>query len=308
MGLIGAIFGMLGVWWGVWARNNPKASRLVCRVSESALIQGVGDDARELVVSLDGFVMPDPYLVKIEIFNAGPEDLGPSAFAGGFLRFVSPPARLSKKHMKMSMNPLSILTSTTPTHIDYEKTATGENGVAVVVDPCQLKVAEAATITVIVAGRPAFATDGRLTSFKVQEVGGTNLMTLSSGSSFPFPSSAASPSPGAVSDADVPANTPPREPADGGLTHLLRKRPIGGEHGGLAQAALYRCCMDVGMTEQEAEKLASVVRGATGFPVVVEPDGRWFAVVVTKDHSDVYTLYDQEDWQWLAKQVGSASE
>jgi hypothetical protein len=76
----------------------------------------------------------------------------------------------------------------------------------------------------------------------------------------------------------------------------------------LPHGALYRSCMDVGMTEQAAERLASAVRTSTGLAVDVEPDGPWFAVVVRKDRGDVYTLYDEEDWRWLANQIGAATE
>ena len=62
------------------------------------------------------------------------------------------------------------------------------------------------------------------------------------------------------------------------------------------------------MTEHEAERFASVVRRATGLAVDVEPDDQWFAVVVRKDRGGIYTLYDEKDWRWLAKQIGAAAE
>lgn len=66
--------------------------------------------------------------------------------------------------------------------------------------------------------------------------------------------------------------------------------------------------MDTGMTQQEAEVLATAIRDATGLSVTVQPDGEWFAVEVTKSVGDalndgVWTLYDEADWQWLAERI-----
>jgi uncharacterized LabA/DUF88 family protein len=56
------------------------------------------------------------------------------------------------------------------------------------------------------------------------------------------------------------------------------------------------------MTENEAERLAEVVRTAGVRTVVVGPEGRYF-VVTAHIASSHYTLRDDADWTWLQKQV-----
>lgn len=111
---------MVGIAFGLWTRNHPKSSRLACRISESALIQRIETD-RDLRVTLGGYLVPDPYLVKFTITNLGPEDLNPSSFAGGYLRFTSPVpvSPTSDAILDETRAAFSILQATTLSRLDY---------------------------------------------------------------------------------------------------------------------------------------------------------------------------------------------
>jgi hypothetical protein len=133
-------------------------------------MQGV-ETAKELRVTLGGYVVPNPYVVRFAVTNLGPEDLNPSAFAGGHLRFASPvPSDSigSDDFLTQTMSPFSILQSTTPVKLDFEP----NERLKVDIQPCQLKVGEVASVTLLISGTPQFVCEDRLTSFSVEELRG----------------------------------------------------------------------------------------------------------------------------------------
>ena len=61
---------------------------------------------------------------------------------------------------------------------------------------------------------------------------------------------------------------------------------------------------DEGMSEDGAKSLAGVVRRVTGHDVKVRAEGGYFVVDVRRAvPDDVYTLRDDQDWQWLSKRT-----
>lgn len=66
--------------------------------------------------------------------------------------------------------------------------------------------------------------------------------------------------------------------------------------------------MDPGMTQAEAEALAVLVRSETAHVVIVEPDDivepdQKFRVTVRRALGDTWTLYDEQDWDWLRGRI-----
>ena len=68
--------------------------------------------------------------------------------------------------------------------------------------------------------------------------------------------------------------------------------------------------VDPGMTQAQAEALAVLVRSETAHVVVVEPDDiiepdddQWFRVTVRRSSGDTWTLYDEQDWDWLRGRI-----
>jgi len=170
IGVGGLLVGLLGVITGMWIRNHPKSSRLACRISESGLIQHV-ETAAELRVTLGGFPVRDPFVAQFTITNLGPEDLSPASFQGGFLRFTTPaPVYTDEGDVLRSptMTTAAILQSTTPVKFDYLQ----ESRLSVEIEPCQLKVGESLSVSVLVAGSPRFTTEVRLTAFSTEELRG----------------------------------------------------------------------------------------------------------------------------------------
>jgi hypothetical protein len=61
---------------------------------------------------------------------------------------------------------------------------------------------------------------------------------------------------------------------------------------------------DKGMSEDAAKSLAGVVRRVTGHDVEVRAEDGSFVVDVRRAvPGDVYTLRDDQDWQWLSKRT-----
>ncbi len=61
---------------------------------------------------------------------------------------------------------------------------------------------------------------------------------------------------------------------------------------------------DEGMSEDEAQALAVVVRQAAEHVVEVQPDDHNFVVVVRRAvPGDSFMLYDEQDWQWLEQRI-----
>jgi hypothetical protein len=61
--------------------------------------------------------------------------------------------------------------------------------------------------------------------------------------------------------------------------------------------------MDAGMTRGQAEALAMRVRSETAHVVTVEPDDQAFHVIVRRSIGDTWTLYDEQDWDWLRDRI-----
>jgi hypothetical protein len=81
----GTTLGFAGIAYGGWARSHPKDSRLICRITESALVPRHASQ-QKLTVHLDNQEIGNPHIVTVEISNLGPLDLTPKAFDGGYLR------------------------------------------------------------------------------------------------------------------------------------------------------------------------------------------------------------------------------
>lgn len=81
------------------------------------------------------------------------------------------------------------------------------------------------------------------------------------------------------------------------------------ELAGRHEFTLRAAASDHGLSEQEAQALASRIRDETGLAVAVESNEPWFTVVVTKvitdKGNDVFTLWDEDDWRWLEDRIRS---
>ena len=64
---------------------------------------------------------------------------------------------------------------------------------------------------------------------------------------------------------------------------------------------------EIGMSEDEAKWLAFVVRRVLGHDVEVRAEDAYFVVevrrIVGDSHAGLYTLRDNQDWQWLSKRT-----
>lgn len=57
------------------------------------------------------------------------------------------------------------------------------------------------------------------------------------------------------------------------------------------------------MNQAQAQALADVVRARTSQTVSVEPDGEAFVVTVRGASGNVWTLYADQDWDWLGERI-----
>lgn len=185
VGIGGFLAGVIGIGTGLWMRNHPKCSRLACRIAESGLIQHV-HTPKELRVTLGGMLVPDPYVAQFTVTNLGPEDLSPASFEGGYLRFTTPAPVYTDGAgplLTQTMTNAAILQSTTPVKFDYLQ---GDR-LTVDVEPCQIKVGESASVSVLVAGSPHFTAEARLTSFSTDELRGDKPADYELSIELPFP-------------------------------------------------------------------------------------------------------------------------
>lgn len=59
------------------------------------------------------------------------------------------------------------------------------------------------------------------------------------------------------------------------------------------------------MNRERADCLAVPVRSSRRHEVRVVGDGNYFAVEVVRGPQDIWTLYDESDWEWLRDQITS---
>ena len=57
------------------------------------------------------------------------------------------------------------------------------------------------------------------------------------------------------------------------------------------------------MTQRQAEALAVQVRTSTTHVVTVESEDHAFVVIVRRSIGDTWTLYDEQDWDWLRGRI-----
>jgi hypothetical protein len=161
------VVGLLGVFYGAWARSHPKRSQLVSRIAESALMPEA-DPENEVRVTQNGVLVPEPYVVIIDLTNLGPDELSPSSFDGGHLRFTTKRYTSSNVPMGVTFTQLAVLRADSPVKIEYPS----KDRVSLALLPCQLKVGESISIACLISGEPQFESEGRLTGFAVREMRG----------------------------------------------------------------------------------------------------------------------------------------
>jgi len=172
LAVAGVLLGFFGIVYGAWARSHPKRSVILGRISESALFTGIETD-HHVQVMMDGSLVPEPHLVRLTITNLGPNDLGPAAFAGGYLRCVTPPPtpRIDDRSQPYDMAPIAILQADTPCGVVHPEPV-GATVLGVDIAACQLRVGESATIVAMIAGNPEFSWQDKLIGFALETARG----------------------------------------------------------------------------------------------------------------------------------------
>lgn len=127
--------------------------------------------ADQIRVTMHGYQIVEPHLVRITLTNLGPADLTPSAFEGGHLRCVTP-APFPQGDGMSTMVPLALLHSSTPCQIVYPKAPASETPIGLEVSPVQIRAGESIAVTALIAGEPDFTWDDRLAGFTLQTLKG----------------------------------------------------------------------------------------------------------------------------------------
>lgn len=158
--VIGLPIGIAGFFYGVWARNHPRAGRLGFVVTESSLVPAEVIEGGMTVV-YKGDDVPKPWITMVKVTNLGPIDLGPSAFEGGYLRFESSgpgyiEGNLTSVEGEHHFNIDDVL------ELDMHPESHFE------VSPRLLKVGESFTLTLLSSGQPNIKVDAQLTGFQTK--------------------------------------------------------------------------------------------------------------------------------------------
>lgn len=169
--LLGTILGIAGLAYGLWARNHPKRSVLLCRITESTLVPTTARAKKpQLQVIFEGKEIQDPHVAVVEIVNLGPDDLGPGAFEGGYLRLASSAGGLGPSIIEGVLDPVAgeVVASERPDGVFVIDEIESHFAIA----PRQMKAGEILTITLLTAHRPDLTVQARLAGFDVRAVRG----------------------------------------------------------------------------------------------------------------------------------------